>query len=256
MLEEIKRLETRLENQISNTNVLEKELEGLKKENVFLKTELQSQLNNIKFIINKNNDKDIDCNDFNISQSAVNEQNVESNLDFNVIRDKSPAALTPLSVPLNRERETPRKDYCNAVKRSVTEPVSPQLSSSNVVIKCSQVLSSNTNVNRASNVSAKNDSYPLQPSVKCKMNCTGKPNLLIVGDSHIKRIEKDLIVHHLNNTNISLKCKNFDGADVRRIQHHLLPALHEDQPDGIIIHGGINDITHNKLHTTRPHDLA
>ena len=72
MLEEIKRLETRLENQISKTNFLEKELEGLKKENAFLKTELQSQLNNIKFIINKNNDKDIDCNDFNISQSAIN----------------------------------------------------------------------------------------------------------------------------------------------------------------------------------------
>ena len=122
-------------------------------------------------------------------------------------------------------------------------PVSPTVLSSNVVIKCPQVLSSNTNVNHASNVSAKNDSYPLQPSVKCKTNRTGKPNLLIVGDSHIKHVEKDLIVHHLNNKNISLKCKNFDGADVRRIQHHLLPALYEDQLDGII----------NKLHT--PHDL-
>ena len=59
--------------------------------------------------------------------------------------------------------------------------------SSNVVIKCSQVSSSNTNVNCASNVSAKNDSYPLKPSVKRKTNRTGKPNLLIVGDSHIKR---------------------------------------------------------------------
>ena len=164
------------------TNVLEKELEGLKKENDFLKTELQSQLNNIKFITNKNNDKDIDCNDFNVSQCAVNEQNVESNLDFNVTRDKSPAALTPLSVPLNRERETPRKDYCNAVKRSVTVPVSPQVSSSNLVIKCHQVSSSN--------VSAKNDSYPLQSSVKRKTNRTGKPNMVIVGDSHIKCDEK------------------------------------------------------------------
>ena len=109
---------------------------------------------------------------------------------------------------------------------------------------------SNANVNRASNVSAKNDSYPLQPSVKRKTNRAGKPNLLIVSDSHIKRVEKDLIVH------ISLKCKNFDGADVRRIQHHLLPALNEDQLDGIIIHGGTIYITHNKLHTTRPHDLA
>ena len=164
------------------TNVLEKELEGLKKENDFLKTELQSQLNNIKFIINKNNDKDIDCNDFNISQCAVNEQNVESNLDFNVTRDKSPAALTPLSVPLNIERETPRKDYCNAVKRSVTVPVPPQVSSSNLIIKCPQVSSSN--------VSAKNDSYPLQSSVKCKTNRMGKPNMVFVGDSHIKCVEK------------------------------------------------------------------
>ena len=155
---------------------------------------------------------------------------MESNLDFNVTRDKSPAALTPLSVPLNREREreTPRKDYCNAVKRSVTVPVSPQVLSSNVVIKCPQVSSSNTNVNCASNVSAKNDSYPLQPSVKRKTNCMGKPNLLIVGDSQMKRVEKDLIVRHLNNKNTSLKCKNFVGADVRRIQHHLLPALHKD----------------------------
>ena len=117
---------------------------------------------------------------------------MESNLDFNVIRDKSPAALTSLSVPLNRERETPRKDYCNAVKRSVTVPVSPQVLSSNVIIKCPQVSSSNTNVNCASNVSAKNDCYPLQPSVKCKTNHTGKPNLLIVGDSYIKCVEKIL----------------------------------------------------------------
>ena len=41
--EEIKQLESRLEKQISKTNVLEKELEGLKKENSFLKTEFQSQ---------------------------------------------------------------------------------------------------------------------------------------------------------------------------------------------------------------------
>ena len=102
------------------------------------------------------------------------------------------------------------------------------MSSSNVVIKCPQVSSSNTNVNRASSVSAENDSYPLQPFVKRKTNRTGKLNLLIVGDSNIKRVEKDLIVHHLNNKNISLKCKNFDVAHVRRIQHHLLPDLNED----------------------------
>ena len=60
----------------------------------------------------------------------------------------------------------------------------------------------------------------------------------------------------MNNKNISLKCKNFDQADVRKTQHHLLPYLHEDQLDGIIIHSGTNDISQSKFHTTRPHDLA
>ena len=80
--------------------------------------------------------------------------------------------------------------------------------------------------------------------------------MLVVGGSHIKRIEKDLIIHHLSNKNVYLKCKNFDGAGVRRIKRHLLPALHEDQIESVIIHGGSNDITESKLHTTRPHDLA
>ena len=60
----------------------------------------------------------------------------------------------------------------------------------------------------------------------------------------------------MSDKNISLKCKNFDGADVRRIHHHLLPSLQEDQIDSIIIHSGTNDISHNKLHITQPHDLA
>ena len=89
-----------------------------------------------------------------------------------------------------------------------------------------------------------------QPSVKHKTNHQRKRNLFIIGDSHIKRIERDLIVHHLSDKNISLKCKNFDGADVRRTEHHLLPFLLEDQVDSTIIHGGTNDFSSNKLHIT------
>ena len=114
-----------------------------------------------------------------------------------------------------------------------------QISKTNVLEKV------NTDVNNCvgSNVNAKNNSHQLQPSVKPKTNCNGKFNLLAVGESHIKRIEKDLIIHHLNNKNVSLKCENFDGANVRRIKHHLLPALHEDQIEIVIIHSGTNDIT-------------
>ena len=35
-----------------------------------------------------------------------------------------------------------------------------------------------------------------------------------------------------------------------------MPSLHEDQIDSIIVHGGTNDFSGNKLHITRPHDLA
>ena len=74
--------------------------------------------------INKENNKDVDCS---ISEGTVsNEQNVESVLDFNVVRDNTLAALTPRSVPLNDEREIPRKDYCNAVNKSAPVSVSPK----------------------------------------------------------------------------------------------------------------------------------
>ena len=102
-----------------------------------------------------------------------------------------------------------------------------------------------------SNTVSGNASYPLQPPVKRKTKPICKPNLFIVGYSHIKRVERDLIIHHLSDKIMSLKRKKFDGADVRRIQQHLL-----DQIDSIIIHVGTNDISQNKLDTTQPHDLA
>ena len=59
MFKEIKQLGTKLEKQISKTNVLGKEPEELKQENLFLKTELKLQLDNIKLTISSsNNNKD------------------------------------------------------------------------------------------------------------------------------------------------------------------------------------------------------
>ena len=44
MLKEIKQLETRLENQISKTNMLEKQLQELKQENLSLRIKLKLHL--------------------------------------------------------------------------------------------------------------------------------------------------------------------------------------------------------------------
>ena len=158
-----------------------------------------------------------------ISHGAVTvvEQNRDnSNLDFNVVRDIAPRVPTTLATPQNGRKKV-ENNYCNTLQTPVQS--------------------------NYSNTVSGNASYPLQPPVKHKNNPSGKRDLFIVGDSHIKRIERYLIVHHLSDKNISLKCKNFDGADVRRIHHHLLPSLHKDQIDSIIIHGGTNDISHNNF---------
>ena len=80
----------------------------------------------------------------------------------------------------------------------------------------------------------------------------GKRNLFIVGDSHIKRVERGLNVHHLSDK------KSPTNVRILMVQmlEHLLPSLHKGQSDSIIIHDGTNDISQMKLHTTRPHDLA
>ena len=251
LLKEIKHLETRLENQISKTNLLEEELEKMKQENLSLKTELKLQLDNIKLTINNdnnnnnNNKSDVlnsmsnsgsiktqTTNNSNIPNSTITEaeqsptQNI-SNVDFNVVRD--------ITATYQSTSQTGgKKVFKNGCTNTMYTP--KQSNYSNTV--------------------SGNAAYTSQPSVKHKMNHQRKRNLFIIGDSHIKRIERDLIVHHLSDKNISLKCKNFHGADVRRIQHHLLPSLHEDQVNSIIIHGGTNDFSSNKLHITRPHDLA
>ena len=248
LLKEIKHFETRLENQISKTNLLEEELDKLKQENLSIKTELTLQLDNIKLTINNdnnNNKSDVlnsmsnsgsiktqTTNNSNIPNSTITKaeqsptQNI-SNIDFNVVRDIT-------ATDQSTSQTGGKKVFKNGCTNTMHTP----------------------RQSNYSNTVSGNAAYTSQPSVKHKTNHQRKRNLFIIGDSHIKRIKRDLIVHHLSDKNISLKCKNFDGADVRRIQHHLLPSLHEDQVDSIIIHGGTNDFSSNKLHITRPHDLA
>lgn len=117
MVKEIKQLETKLENQISKANTLERELEELKHESLSLKTELKFPLENIKLTVDSsNNHKDTNIlnsknnsgsikpqstNISNISHGSVtvSEQDPDnSNLDFNVFRDIAPRVLSILAM--------------------------------------------------------------------------------------------------------------------------------------------------------------
>ena len=153
----------------------------------------------------------------NISHGTVTfaKQNPDnSNLNFNVVRDSAPSVRTTLATPQTSGEKVYKNIYCNTIQTLVQSNYSSTVSD--------------------------NASYLLQPPVKRKTKPKGKRNLFIVGDSRIKRVERSLIVHHLSDKSMPLKCKNFGGADVRRIQYHLLPSLHEDQIDSIIIHGTIS----------------
>ena len=210
-MKEIKQLETSLENQISRTKVLQKELEELKNVKLSLKTELKLQLDNIKLTINSNNNnKDTNIlnsknNSGGIKRQTTNINNIShgtvtiakqnpdnSNLDFNVVRDSAPSVPTILATPQTGGEKVYKNIYCNTIQTLVQS-------------------------NYSSTVSG-NASYLLQPPVKRKTKPMGKRKLFIVGDSRIKRVERNLIVHHLSDKSMSLKCKNFDSADVRRIQ--------------------------------------
>ena len=76
----------------------------------------------------------------------------------------------------------------------------------------------------------------------------GSRDLFIVDDSHIKRVENDLIICHLCDKNISLKCKNFKCLN--------FSSLTWRPTHGQLIHNGTNDISRKKLHTIWHSDLA
>ena len=81
-----------------------------------------------------------------------------------------------------------------------------------------------------------------------------KLKALIIGDSHIKRISKDVIKFETEEKRMIFK--NFDGAKTKYLQHHVLPFLHESLPETVVIHAGTNDLNENKLHITQPDELA
>ena len=60
----------------------------------------------------------------------------------------------------------------------------------------------------------------------------------IVGDSHIRRIKKNLFNNSITGGKAHLN--NFSGANINRLDHFISPNLEEDRADIITIHVGLN----------------
>ena len=65
------------------------------------------------------------------------------------------------------------------------------------------------------------------------------------GDSHIRRINKNLFNNSINEGKAHLN--SFSEATINKLDHFITPILGKDRPDIVIIRVGSNDITHNTI---------
>ena len=69
--------------------------------------------------------------------------------------------------------------------------------------------------------------------------------ILIVGDSHSKKIKRN----KLNNSFSEAKCimKLVSGARIQGSKHYVTPHLEHGKPGIAVIHGGSNNVSYNNL---------
>ena len=75
-----------------------------------------------------------------------------------------------------------------------------------------------------------------------------------MGDSHIRRIKKNLFNNSVNEGKAHLN--SFSGATIIRSDHFITSILEEDRPDIVIIHVGSNDTTHNTINNIDAKDIS
>ena len=66
-----------------------------------------------------------------------------------------------------------------------------------------------------------------------------------MGDSHIKRVNKDMPKCHITNSNEKVYTKYFYGPKANESCHHILTTIRNDCPSRVIIHAGTNDVHEN-----------
>ena len=67
--------------------------------------------------------------------------------------------------------------------------------------------------------------------------------ILVVGDSHVKRIRR--INFNKNLRNGKAYFSSFSGTTRKQPDHYIIPYIVDDKPDVVTIHVGANDISYN-----------
>ena len=95
---------------------------------------------------------------------------------------------------------------------------------------------------------------PIIPESSYQHPTNRKRKHFAVGNSHLKRLSKQLFNYSIRDTHAVIK--NFDGATTKRLGHHVLPILKEDKPYSVLMHVGTNDVNNHNLYAVSPEKLA
>ena len=64
--------------------------------------------------------------------------------------------------------------------------------------------------------------------------------ICVIGDSHLNRITRNIFQKSVNGGETYFNV--FRSAASNRLNHFILPTLHEDQPDVVLLHIASNDV--------------
>ena len=76
---------------------------------------------------------------------------------------------------------------------------------------------------------------------------------IVIGDSHLKRINKRKLKYNVGNM-VSFNC--FSGANTKQLDYYVVATLVDETPQTVVMHIGSNNITESTIRQINLDDLA
>ena len=162
--------------------------------------------------------------------------------DIHFVRDKTAVSVIIDSKPKTKSKSNVSHDAVKSNSVSNIRSNSTNISSSTItnVTSISKSISSHISTNLCPTNTDYDYSHHPQSIYGTQADNRFPLKALVVGDSHIKRLSKNFIKHKVGSDKILFK--NFDGANSKHLRHHVIPFLHENCPESIVIHAGTMEI--------------
>ena len=253
-----KTLEKNMMTERDHQDILYENIVKLEKENECLKEEIKNQKEIIKLILtdqtkerwinverksntnkNEHSEKQIPC--------PVNLNNRFENLEEPNVAKQQDNETTPknayFSIPLENTKSKARKEKQN--NSSFRQAEKPTQRRPNVCTT-EKYLENSKDLHQPKRTVPGPRSYASATKYGKKV--------MVVGDSHVKRIRRNLFNNSFENARSYLK--SFSGAKTEDMKHYIIPSLNEQNPDVIVIHVGGNDINFRNKDNINEKELA